>query len=143
MDVKNIRQYAELMREMELTALELHLEDGTIRMERNLPVSAPAPGAVQTVSVPAEAPAVREPAADEVVSPMVGMFYTAPAENAAPFVQVGDYVHRGDVLCIIEAMKLMNEIVAEEDGVITQILAANGAVVEFGQPLFRMRKEPQ
>ena len=135
MDVKNIRQYAELMREMELTALELHLEDGTIRMERNLPVSAPAPGAVQTVSVPAEAPAVREPAADEVVSPMVGMFYTAPAENAAPFVQVGDYVHRGDVLCIIEAMKMLNEIESEFEGEVTQILVADGELVEFGQPL--------
>jgi acetyl-CoA carboxylase biotin carboxyl carrier protein len=66
------------------------------------------------------------------------VFYAAPSPNDAPFVAVGDTVKKGDVLCIVEAMKLMNEITAEEDGVITEICAENGQVVEYGQPLFYM-----
>lgn len=145
MDAKNIRQYAELMREMDLTALELHLEDGSIRMERNLSAVAPAVAAQTPAALPAQPTPVASacpPGTVEVTSPMVGVFYAAPAEDARPFVQVGDAVHAGDVLCIIEAMKLMNEIVAEQDGVISEIMVTNGAVVEFGQVIFRMRKEP-
>ena len=71
---------------------------------------------------------------------MVGVFYRAPAENAAPFVQVGDCIHKGDVLCLIEAMKLMNEIVAEYDGVITEVCTENGQVVDYGHVLFRIKR---
>ena len=74
-------------------------------------------------------------------SPLVGVFYAAPAENAEPYVSVGESVKKGQVLCIIEAMKLMNEITAEEDGVILEIAAANGQIVEYGSELFRMRKQ--
>jgi len=69
---------------------------------------------------------------------MVGTLYLAPSPEAKPYVSAGDSVKKGDVLCIIEAMKLMNEITAEQDGVIEEVLAANGQLVEFGQPLFRL-----
>ena len=74
-----------------------------------------------------------------VNAPMVGVFYAAPAPDAEPFVRVGQHVQRGDVLCIVEAMKLMNEITADADGEIAEICVENGQVVEFGQPLFRIR----
>ena len=142
MEPTKIRQYAQLLREMDLTALEIQ-PDGTVRLERN--PSAPATPAAEAPAVRAEhaaAPAAPgEPDASVVVSPMVGVFYIAPQENAEPFVQVGTAVKKGDVLCIIEAMKLMNEITVEFDGVVTEVLAVNGAVVEYGQPLFRVRKE--
>lgn len=73
---------------------------------------------------------------ETITSPMVGIFYQAPAENADPYVKAGDSVKVGDTLCIIEAMKLMNEITAERDGKITAVLAENGQVVEYGTPLF-------
>ena len=73
-------------------------------------------------------------------SPIVGVFYAAPAENAAPYVTIGDAVKKGQTLCIIEAMKLMNEITAEEDGVIAEICVTNGQVVEYGTELFRLRR---
>ena len=75
-----------------------------------------------------------------VTSPIVGVFYAAPAENAEPFVSVGDRVSKGTTLCIIEAMKLMNEITADEDGVIVEICVRNGQVVEYGTELFRLQK---
>lgn len=74
-----------------------------------------------------------------VKSPMVGTFYAAPSEGAEPFVKVGDKVSKGDILCIVEAMKLMNEIECENDGVIAEILVSNGEVVEYGQPLIAIR----
>lgn len=77
---------------------------------------------------------------DKVVkSPLVGTFYTAPSEDAEPFVDVGDSVKKGQVLAIVEAMKLMNEIESEYDGVVEEVLAENGQAVEYGQPLFRVR----
>lgn len=142
MEPKKIRQYAELLKEMDLTALEIQA-DGTVRLERNPAVRAMS--ASETLSARTERPAVPVLAAETdtavVTSPMVGVFYIAPQENAEPFVQVGTAVKRGDVLCIIEAMKLMNEITVEFDGTVTEVLTVNGAVVEYGQPLFRVRKE--
>ena len=73
-------------------------------------------------------------------SPIVGVFYASPAENADPYVSVGDSVTKGQTLCVVEAMKLMNEIAAEEDGVISEICVANRQVVEYGTELFRIRK---
>ena len=73
-----------------------------------------------------------------VLSPTVGVFYSAPSPDARPFVEVGDQVKKGDTLCIIEAMKLMNEIPAELDGTVAEICVGNGQVVEFNQPLFRI-----
>ena len=148
MDEKNIRQYAKLMQELGLTGLEIKENGSELRLER-MERAAPAAAAVPVISaLPAQEPAaVSIPAAEqvpddciEISSPMVGVFYSAPAENAQPFVSVGDPVKKGDVLCIIEAMKLMNEIVSEYDGVVEEICAVNSQVVDFGHPLFRLRK---
>ncbi|MDO4356300.1 MAG: acetyl-CoA carboxylase biotin carboxyl carrier protein, partial [Clostridia bacterium] len=86
----------------------------------------------------AEAPVVDFNQVTPVKSPMVGVFYAAPSPEKPPFVKVGDRVKKGDVLCIIEAMKLMNEITAEQDGEIADVCVANGDVVEFGQILFKI-----
>lgn len=75
-----------------------------------------------------------------MTSPLVGLFYAAPAENAEPYVSIGDHVKKGQTLCIIEAVKLMNEITAEEDGVISDICVTNGQVVEYGTELFRIKR---
>ena len=138
MNETDIRKYAGLMQELGLTGLEITEDNKVVRLERN------APAAVQeVVSVPAAVPAA--PAAVQtgelsVKSPMVGGFAAAPAENAAPYVSLGDRVEKGQTLCIVEAMKLMNEITAEEEGVISQICVTNGQVVEFGTELFRIKR---
>jgi acetyl-CoA carboxylase biotin carboxyl carrier protein len=148
MDAKKIREYAEIMQDLELTVLEIKEEKNTLRLERArtgcVPVMESAgtrEPAAETPSHPALETGKAVSAEDSITSPMVGMFYVAPAENADPFVQVGDHVKTGDTVCIIEAMKLMNEIVADKDGTITEVLAANGTIVEYGQPLFRIRKD--
>lgn len=135
MDENNIRKYASLMKELGLTGLEIDENGGVVRLEMG--------GALPTVvSQTAPQPSAQPQSIGSCVkSPMVGVFYSAPAENAAPYVKVGDTVRRGDVICIIEAMKLMNEITAEQDGVITEICAQNGQVVDYGCPLFRMSGE--
>ena len=103
------------------------------------PAAPPAPAAVgaEALGVTHEAP---QPAKEGtlVLSPTVGVFYSAPSPDARPFVEVGDQVKKGDTLCIIEAMKLMNEIPAELDGTVAEICVGNGQVVEFNQPLFRI-----
>ena len=147
MDVKKIESLARLMQETGLTGLEL-VEDGQqLRLERQVevvaaPVAAAAPAAPAAVGAEAlgvahEAP---QPAKEGtlVLSPTVGVFYSAPSPDARPFVEVGDQVKKGDTLCIIEAMKLMNEIPAELDGTVAEICVGNGQVVEFNQPLFRI-----
>lgn len=135
MDEANIRKYAQLMKELDLTGLEITEGDTVVRLERSAAPAVSAPAASAPLSAPAEKPAAR---GTPVCSPMVGVFYVAPAEDAAPFVSVGDRVKQGDVLCIIEAMKLMNEITAERDGVIAEVCAADGQTVEYGTVLFRM-----
>ena len=97
------------------------------------PVEAPAPTAP---AAPAAAPAASAEPRKTINSPMVGTFYRAPSPGAKPYADVGQRVKAGDTVCIIEAMKLLNEIEAETDGVIQEILVDNGAPVEFGQPLF-------
>ena len=139
MNEVDIRKYAALMAELGLTGLEVTEKDQVVRLER-APASASLAGkGEETVSSLVPQPV--ECSADaEVCSPMVGVFYAAPAEDADPFVQVGDYVKKGQVLCIVEAMKLMNEIMAEEDGEILEICAENGQVVDYGCQLFRMKR---
>ena len=149
MDKKKLREIIAVFKESGLAKMEISEsnEEGnySVKLE-NAVAAAPAP--VQFVSLP-------EPKQDEsqassaeikdfnkyrdVKSPMVGIFYTAPSPDAEPFVKVGQKVKKGDTLCIIEAMKLMNEITAEEDGEIAEVCVQNGQVVEFGQPLFRLR----
>lgn len=134
----DIRSYAQLMKELDLTGLEITEGDTVVRLERSV---APAPKQVMTVPV-GEAPAVQERAdCVSVKSPMVGLFYAAPAEDAEPYVSLGDRVRKGQTLCIVEAMKLMNEISAECDGVIAEVCVTNGQMVEYGTPLFQIRRE--
>ena len=143
MNDAEIRKYANLMRELGLTGLEITENDRVVRLERAPAPAAPVRETVAVPAAPAAAPAPAAPAAaaegGEITSPMVGVFYAAPAENAEPFVKVGDRVTRGQTLCIVEAMKLMNEIMAEMDGEIVEICAENGQVVDYGCPLFRIK----
>ena len=132
MDEASIRKYAKLMRELELTGLEITEGGAVVRLERGAAPAAPAAG------TPLPERRGEEPGGEVIRSPMVGVFYAAPAENAAPYVAVGDRVKQGDTICIIEAMKLMNEITAERDGVIAEVCAGNGQVVEYGTALFRL-----
>ncbi len=166
MNEAEIRKYASLMRELDLTGIEIDERNGVIRLEREPGGSflqdtgaAPAPAAAAPAytapsPAPAEAaaPVSAAPAAgvetglaageilESVTSPTVGIFYAAPAENAEPYVKAGDTVHKGDVLCIIEAMKLMNEVLAEKDGVIEAVCVQNGQVVEYGTELFKIKE---
>ena len=139
MNEEDIRKYAVLMQELGLTGLEVTENDRVVRLERT-PAAAAAPQPPEVVQVPAApaAPAA-EPGVD-VCSPMVGVFYAAPAENAEPFVKVGDRVKKGQTLCIVEAMKLMNEIMAGQDGDILEICVETGQVVDYGCRLFRMKR---
>ena len=147
MNIRQIRELAQIVRENGLSALEISENDNKIRIEcarGEVVVAAPAPAAVQVSEAPA--PVVREEAAvdfnrvHEIKSPMVGVFYTAPAENAEPFVSVGDRIRQGQTLCIIEAMKLMNEIPAECAGEVTEVCVKNGQAVDYGCALFRIRR---
>ena len=140
MKESDIRKYAALMQELGLTGLEITQDDQKVRLERTAPTVLQ-----QTVPVETAAPAAAPEAKPNnnqisVESPVVGLFYAAPAENAAPYVSLGDRVKKGQVLCIVEAMKLMNEISAEEDGVIAEICVSNGQMVEYGTELFRIRR---
>ena len=135
MELRKIRALAALMNEQGLTCVTL--KEGEDQVELRRECSAPAAGALPAESreKSGEAPA---PAGQAVPSPMVGVVYLAPEPGAAPFVSVGSRVKPGDVLCIIEAMKLMNEITAEQEGTILERCVENGQVVEYGQPLFRI-----
>lgn len=140
MNETDIRKYAELMKELGLSGLEITEDNKVVRLER----SAPAAAKEIVYSAPADEAAVPTPAADKdyisVKSPIVGVFYAAPAENVEPYVSVGGSVKKGQTLCIIEAMKLMNEITAENDGVISEICVTNGQIVEYGTELFRIKR---
>ncbi len=139
-----IEKLAKIISDNGLT--EISLEDGeqaiTIRKdlpEVNMVASAPAAVAAapapQAATAPAEAKAEAAPKGKAVTSPMVGTFYSAPSPDAEPFVEVGKTIAEGDVVCIIEAMKLMNEIKSEHSGKVTQICVKNGDPIEFGQVL--------
>lgn len=140
MNEADIRKYAQLMKELGLTALEITEDQRKLRLECS--ASVPAGGNTLSPPTPESAPQAAGEGAGyiSVRSPIVGVFYTAPAENAAPYVTVGDSVVRGQTLCIIEAMKLMNEITAEEDGVISEVCVTNGQIVEYGTELFRIKR---
>ena len=132
-----------LMREHGLAELEVESED--LRILARKAGAAGASGEVAAVpageaaaAAAAPAPAGRKPVATVVEAPVVGTFYRAGAPDAAPFVEVGDRVEPGDVLCVIEAMKLMNDIKAEFAGEVVEVLAENGQAVEYGQPLLAL-----
>ena len=139
-DIKLVRQLAELLNETGLTEIEVEDDDRKIRVARTLQaasvaVAAPAPVAA---AAPVAAPVAPTAPADHpgaLKSPMVGTVYLAASPEAAPFVSVGDSVKEGDTIVIIEAMKVMNPITATKGGKVTQVLVANGQPVEYDQPL--------
>ena len=152
MKIEEIKELIQALEQSSLTSLELTRGETSVKLTKNhivSPVPQAAPSAEIPVPViqaapfvsnmsaePAEPVKVEQPEGRAVTCPLVGVFYAAPSPNDAPFVSVGSTVKKGDVLCIVEAMKLMNEITAEQDGTITEICVENGQVVEFGQTLF-------
>ena len=152
MDLKDIKAIIDLMKKNSVTEFELEKQDFKIRLKRGPNGSAAAasyddPGVVvapQPVPTIPSAPPVAQPALPvsnelEIKSPMIGTFYRAPSPESAPYVEVGTEVNPDTVVCIIEAMKVMNEIKAEAKGVITQAMVENAKPVEFGQALFKLR----
>jgi acetyl-CoA carboxylase biotin carboxyl carrier protein len=149
MDLRKLKTLIDLVAESGIAELEVTEGEDKVRIVKQSGVQAPAvaasaiaslapaasPGAV-AASAPAAAPVADEPKGHEVKSPMVGTFYRAPGPGAKAFVEVGQAVKPGDTLCIIEAMKLLNEIEAEVAGTVKEILAENGQAVEYGQVLF-------
>ena len=146
MDLRKLKKLIDLVEESGIAEIEVTEGEEKVRITRSLAASQPVYAAAPAVAAaPAPAAAVAAagapaaPARDlskAQTSPMVGTFYRAPGPNAPVFVEVGQSVNAGDTLCIIEAMKLMNEIEAERSGVVKEILVENGQPVEFGEPLF-------
>jgi len=146
MDLRKLKTLIELVESSGIAELEISEGEERVRITRSLPASAQpastgAPLVAQATSQPAGSPtgaavpAVVEPEGHVVKSPMVGTFYRCASPGAKPFVEVGDQVQVGDPLCIIEAMKLMNEIEADRAGIVKAVLIENGQPVEYGQPL--------
>ena len=151
MDIRKVKKLIELLDETGVAEIEIKEGEESVRISRNpsgatfammpqhmmygpSPATAAAPAAP---AAPAAAPAPATASPDQTVTaPMVGTFYSAPAPGARPFVEIGSEVKQGDVLCIIEAMKMMNQIESDKAGKVVSILAKNGDPVEFGQPLF-------
>lgn len=156
MDSKRLAEIADVMEDRGLTRVRVEEPDGTaVELERAsvaqpVAVPMPMPGAVAAqVAAPTVAPAAPEPATQtpaaapepkgtEVTAPMVGVFYAAPAPGDEPFVRVGSKVKAGETLCIIEAMKVLNEVTAEADGEVLEFCVADGDLVEFGSCLMRI-----
>jgi acetyl-CoA carboxylase biotin carboxyl carrier protein len=147
MDLRKLKTLIDLVSDSNVSELEITEAEGKVRIVKSMGVAAPvmvqqapaaAPVAVAPVAVaaPAAAEAPAAPAGHAVKSPMVGTFYRSSSPGAAPFVQIGSVVKEGDTLCIIEAMKILNEIESDKSGTVTQILCENGQATEYGQPLF-------
>jgi acetyl-CoA carboxylase biotin carboxyl carrier protein len=151
LELKDIKAIIDLMKKNDLAVFKLEKEGMKIELEAHRfpvplaaaqPVIQSTPATAQVAapsSAPAPAPVEPKAAYKEVVSPMVGTFYRAPSPDSAPYVQVGQDITKDTVVCIIEAMKVMNEIKAEVQGVIAEVLVENGTPVQFGQPLFRVK----
>ena len=148
-DIKEIKAVIDLMKKHDLSVFEIEKEGFRLKLQRGVSASqaaivAPVAGAVPTKAAsggepPPAAKPIESVSMKEIVSPMVGTFYHAASPDAPPFVEVGKPVTEETVVCIIEAMKVMNEIKAETSGVIAEVLAENGKPVQFGQALFRVR----
>jgi acetyl-CoA carboxylase biotin carboxyl carrier protein len=149
-DFDEVRKVIALLEEKNLASFELETEGFKIKISRNAPAPVPAapaaPAAAPATLVPGGEPAASPEAAARIdktlhmiTSPMVGTFYRAPDPTAAPFTDVGDTVKKGQTLCIVEAMKLMNEIESDVDGTVVEVFAENAKPVEFGQKLFAIR----
>ena len=139
-NIDEIKELMALLEDSSLAVLEVEHGDCKVRLKKPAAsVAAMAPAAVPAAA-PAPAPAAAPAESVKTINaPIVGVFYAAPSPTADPYVSVGKKVKKGDVVCIIEAMKCMNEIQAEEDGEITAVLATNGELVEYGQPLFSIQ----
>ena len=138
----DIRKYAGLMHELGLTGLEITEDNKVVRLERTAPVlerQTPVYSADNVLPLSGQDKVNTDSDYISIKSPIVGVFYASSAENANPYVSVGDRVKKGQTLCLVEAMKLMNEIESEFDGVVTEILVENEENVEYGQPLFRIQ----
>jgi len=151
MDIRKIKKLIELLEESGIAEIEIKEGEEALRISRmptgaaahqmphvaSLPLTAPLQMPTKAVAATAEA-AVPKPKTNEhvITAPMVGTFYGAPSPGAKPFIEIGDEIKVGQVLCIIEAMKMMNQIEADKAGRVTSIMARNGDPVEFGQPLF-------
>ena len=150
MDLKDIKAIIDLMRKNSVSEFELEKQDFKIRLKRGpngggsivyedtptVTYVQPAPSVAPASAPTSVAAAVSEL---EIKSPMIGTFYRAPSPESAPYIEVGSEVGPETVVCIIEAMKVMNEIKAEMKGIITQVMLENAKPVEFGQPLFKLR----
>lgn len=153
MDIRKIKKLIELIEESDIAELEIHEGEESVRINRypsnvqltapqtlSVPVPAASPGSPQ-LTAPTESPSPTEDEPEQISghivrSPMVGTFYRSSTPESKPFIEVGQTVNIGDILCIIEAMKILNQIEAEQVGVITQVLVENGQPVEYSQPLF-------
>jgi acetyl-CoA carboxylase biotin carboxyl carrier protein len=150
-DFDEVRKVIALLEEKNLSVFELEIEGFRIKISRSAPAPAPAPSSVREAaapgpsaageaSLPASAPASElDKTLQLITSPMVGTFYRAPDPTASPFVDLGDAVKKGQTLCIVEAMKLMNEIESDVDGTVVEIFVENAKPVEFGQKLFAVK----
>jgi acetyl-CoA carboxylase biotin carboxyl carrier protein len=145
MDLRKLKTLIDLVADSGIAELEVTEGEDRVRIAKFSPAPAAAAGTVATASPPAAVAVptngtngqpVTEPEGHVVKSPMVGTFYRSPSPGAASFIELGQAVKPGDTLCIIEAMKLLNEIEAEVGGIVKQILVENGQPVEYGQPLF-------
>ena len=151
MDIRKVKKLIELLEESQVAEIEIHEGEESVRISRVAPQAVAAPQmmmppmaypaaapAAATAPAPEAAPAAETsmPEGHHVTSPMVGTFYEAPSPGAKAFVEVGQQVNAGDTLCIIEAMKMLNQIEADKSGVISARLVDNGQPVEFGQALF-------
>ena len=152
MDIRKVKKLIELLEESGISELEISEGEESVRISRHPRMAMPAPVSIATPATQAAAPAPPAPAAklpataagehkprnddQTITSPMVGTYYSASAPGAKPFVEIGMEIKVGQILCIIEAMKMMNQIESDKAGRVTAILAKNGEPVEFGQPLF-------
>ena len=152
MNLKEIREILELLKGTDVSELEVIRGENVLKVRRGtapetrtipatLPVSAPPPPPPAEAPAPPPKPEPQKPAGKEVLSPIVGTFYRAPAPDAAPFVEVGTRVTKGQVLCIVEAMKIMNQIESDTSGTVVAILVENAQPVAYGQPLFHISTE--
>jgi len=139
MDIRKIKKLIELLEESNLNEIEIKEGEEAIRLSRGRPIEAIAPAPVAVAPAPQPSVASEEPPLPEgevVKSPMVGTFYAAAKPGAEPFVAVGSEVQAGDTLCVLEAMKIFNPILAERAGTVAAILKKNGDPVEYGETLF-------
>ena len=157
MDIRKVKKLIEMLEESKIDEIEIHEGEESVRISRNSTPATPVPTTVhipdthpskdqgdstQSMEVASSADAIEEMEPEEniVRAPMVGIFYEAPTPGKPSFVELGQTVKKGDVLCIIEAMKIMNQVESEISGVVSKIMVENGEPVEYGQPLFVIRE---